>query len=354
MERSWKKNNDNNISSTSSISETTTQGKGVFHPQQQKHTTLDHHQKNIQRLMKQHSSEQYLLLIEDLLKQEINKSNQIKFSMDALKNKKQQQNHHQVEEEEKEKGKEEKNNTMDTLSKEQKLRAIAHQQKKRLEYVIQLEKEAEHWKHRTKMLEHQLYIETQQRYNDPQVQIAYINSIKAKAAKAKEQSQILYAKRHLEEMEKILVTLKEKYKPIDDSDQTIQEKLKFKMEKAMNLHLENQEGQKAIQDGRQKILNLIDEIDGLRNGLNNKRIQDDVLTIDDLILNNINPNEKILKQIGDELNPSYELAPSHIVKRLKDQSLKYDLLSSQEPSRLNNELEALGIINKNIKIKIKI
>ncbi|KAI9300682.1 hypothetical protein BJ944DRAFT_20275 [Cunninghamella echinulata] len=337
MERSWKKNNDNNISSASSIPESTAQGKNAF----LSHMSLGHYQKNIQRLMEQHSPEQYLLSIEDLLKQEINKSKQIKFSIDALYNGKQHQNRHQVGEEEKEKEKEGRDIMMDTLSKEEKLKSIAHQQNKRLEHVMQLEKEAEHWKHHTKMLEHQLHIETRQRYNDPQIQTAYINFIKAKATKAKEQSQISYAKHHLEEMEKVLATLKEKYKPIEDLDQTIETKLKFKMEKAMNLHLENLEGQKAIQDERQKILNLINEIDELRDGLNSKRIRDDILTIDDLISENINPNEKLLKQIGDKLNPSYELAPSYIVKRLKDQSLKYDLLSSQEPSKLNNELEAL-------------
>lgn len=130
--------------------------------------TYDRLQNNIQRLMKNHTSKQYFSLIEDILKKEIERNNNTihQFNMKMDEYKKENNNNHDDDVDEDKK--------MENLTDEQKLEAISRQQNERLQYIIQLEQDAERWKNRTKILEQQLCVETQQKYSDPDVQAAHM------------------------------------------------------------------------------------------------------------------------------------------------------------------------------------
>ncbi|CAO3616659.1 unnamed protein product [Cunninghamella blakesleeana] len=301
--------------------------------------TNDRLQNNIQRLMKNYTSEQYFSLIEDLLKKEIERNDdtvhQFNIKMNEYKDNDNNNNNNSNKKESDKKG---------HLTEDQKLEMIARQQNERLQYIIELEQDAERWKNRTQIVEQQLRMEIEQKYSDPDVQTAYTNYVQSKATKAEAEAQLLFTNHYIDEMKKVSSMLKEKHKSIEhlDSDvHALQEKLDLKKEQAIHLHSENQERVKLIQESPKKIDQLLDDINKLQETLNSIKLSNDILTNEEVVPNNENPNEKLLNQVGYALNPDYELAPSHIVKRLEDQMFKHNLILSQKPSKLNNELEAL-------------
>ncbi|KAI8096569.1 uncharacterized protein BX664DRAFT_324287 [Halteromyces radiatus] len=231
-----------------------------------------------------------------------------------------------------------------------KLDYIKQQQKERLHYIMTLEQETSEWENRVHALETRIREQARTRYDDSEVQEAFMESVLAKATVGEESSRLSCYEQYVDEVKQVSIALEEKHGNLDQIQKEttdILKKMSDNRNKIKSIQSLNQQGEHQIRSHQQDNIQLIESIGILQNQLKDqaKEKDEDLWTSIDKGTNSgiIEEEGSPISQIGKVLDPYCRSTPNNALSNLKSLLLRLQHLSSHQKTTISRELEALTL-----------
>ncbi|KAI8335575.1 hypothetical protein BC941DRAFT_430696 [Chlamydoabsidia padenii] len=233
----------------------------------------------------------------------------------------------------------------------QKLDGIRRAQKDCLRRVLDLEQEALDWRLKLRTLETQLQENVKTRYNNPQIQAAFVTCTLAKAESAEKSRRLESNEEYLSRVKQMTCASQKSYGSMDqihketvDAINNVSVQIKaINTVKSMNAN-----GIPLILEQKQRNMDLMNDIGRLHDYLKNDMMDDTKLKsflssdVDGVKrLESVNTPVDIISNLLDP--SSLSLSSGNILKNLESLLERHLLLSSIEQSTVSHELETLAL-----------